>query len=73
MGTENFHGVIDELALYDFALTADEVAAHHRHAVMGTTYFGSEPPVPHAARWQAVTRITEGQAQTLNQATGLPR
>ena len=73
VGTENFHGVIDELALYDFALTADEVAAHHRHAVTGTTYFGSEPPVPHAARWQAVTRITEGQSQTLNQATGLPR
>jgi hypothetical protein len=70
-GRENFHGVIDELALYDFALTADEIAEHHERARRGETYFGPRPARPNAARWQAITRITEGQTRVFNSKTGL--
>ncbi|MCX7431695.1 MAG: FecR domain-containing protein [Planctomycetia bacterium] len=71
IGNENFHGVIDELALYDFALTADEIAEHHERARRGETYFGPLPTRPNAARWQAITRITEGQTRIFNSRTGL--
>ena len=71
MGHENFHGVIDELALYDFALTADEITEHHERARRGETYFGPRPTRPNAARWQAITRITEGQTRIFNSRTGL--
>ncbi len=71
MGRENFHGVIDELALYDFALTADEIAEHHERARRGETYFGPRSTRPHSARWQAITRITEGQTRIFNSKTGL--
>ena len=70
-GRENFHGVIDELALYDFALTADEITEHHERARRGETYFGPRPTRPNAARWQAITRITEGQTRIFNSRTGL--
>ena len=70
-GRENFHGVIDELALYDFALTADEIAEHHERARRGETYFGPRPTRPNAPRWQAITRITEGQTRFFNSRTGL--
>ncbi len=70
-GRENFHGVIDELALYDFALTADEIAEHHTRARRGETYFGPRPTRPDSARWQAITRITEGQTRIFNSRTGL--
>jgi hypothetical protein len=69
---EPFTGVIDELAIYDFALTPQEVAAHHAHVTTGTSPFGSEPPVTGAARWQPITRLVEGQTQAFNQHTGLP-
>jgi hypothetical protein len=71
--SEPFTGVIDELALYDFALTPAEVAEHWRRVTAGENYFGSEPPGPAAPRWQAVTRLVEGQTMTFNQHTGLPR
>jgi ferric-dicitrate binding protein FerR (iron transport regulator) len=70
-GHENFNGVIDELALYDFALTADEIAEHHERTRRGETYFGPRPARPNAARWQAITRITEGQTRVFNSRTGL--
>jgi hypothetical protein len=70
-GYENFHGVIDELALYDFALTADEIADHHERTRRGETYFGPRPTRPNAPRWQAITRITEGQTRVFNSRTGL--
>jgi hypothetical protein len=71
IGNENFHGVIDELALYDFALTADEIAEHHERTRRGETYFGPRPTRPKSARWQAITRITEGQTRIFNSRTGL--
>lgn len=70
-GRENFNGVIDELALYDFALTADEITEHHERARRGETYFGPRPARPNAPRWQAITRITEGQTRIFNSRTGL--
>jgi len=70
-GRENFNGVIDELALYDFALTADEIAEHHERTRRGETYFGPRPTRPNAVRWQAITRITEGQTRIFNSRTGL--
>jgi len=70
-GRENFHGVIDEVALYDFALTPDEIAEHHERARRGETYFGPRPTRPNAPRWQAITRITEGQTRIFNSRTGL--
>jgi hypothetical protein len=70
---EPFTGLIDEVALYDFALTAEEVAEHHRRAADGENYFGSETPVAGGSRWQPVTRLVEGQSMTFNQRSGLPR
>lgn len=70
---EPFTGVIDEFALYDFALTSDEVAGHWRRVAAGENYFGSEPPAAGWPRWQAVTRLVEGRTMTFNQQTGLPR
>jgi hypothetical protein len=70
-GHENFNGVIDELALYDFALTADEIAEHHERTRRGETYFGPRPARPTSPRWQAITRITEGQTRIFNSRTGL--
>jgi hypothetical protein len=70
-GHENYRGVIDELALYDFALTAEEIAEHHGRARRGETYFGPRPARPHSPRWQAITRITEGQTRIFNSRTGL--
>jgi hypothetical protein len=71
-GTEPFRGVIDELAIYDFALTPEEVEEHHARVLAGETYFGAEPPAPGTPRWQAVTRLVEGQSRVFNQSTGLP-
>jgi hypothetical protein len=70
---EPFTGVIDELALYDFALTPAEIAEHWGRAAAGENYFGVKPPAPGAPRWQAVTRLVEGQSRVFNQATGLAR
>jgi len=72
-GAEPFTGVIDEVAVYDFGLTAAEVAAHHAHVAEGKTFFGTAPPAPGGPRWRAVTRLVEGQSATFHQQTGLPR
>jgi len=70
---EPFTGVIDEVALYDFALTADEVAEHWRRVTSGQNYFGSTTPPAGGPRWQAITRLVEGQTMAFNRETGLPR
>lgn len=72
-GTEPYRGVIDEFAIYDFALTPEEVEEHHARALAGRTYFGAQPPAPGTPRWHAVTRLVEGGCRVFNQATGLPR
>lgn len=70
---EPFHGIIDEVALYDFALAEDEIAGHHARVVAGSNYFDSDAPVVAGPRWQAVTRLVEGQSMTFNRRSGLPR
>ncbi len=76
-GAENFTGSIDELSLYDFALTAEEVAEHRRRLLSG------QPAIPPAAfvrsdsgdrpiHWQGVTRLVEGQTRVFDQRSGLP-
>ena len=76
-GIENFTGMIDELSLYDFALTTDEVAEHSRRLLAG------EPAIPPAAlvrtvagdlplHWQGITRLVEGQTGVFDQRSGLP-
>jgi hypothetical protein len=72
-GGEPFSGVIDEFAIYDFALTPEEIQEHHARVLAGDTYFGTEPPAPGTSRWQAVTRLFEGQSRVFNKATGLAR
>lgn len=72
-GKEPFCGVIDEFAVYDFALTPAEVEEHHARVLAGETYFGTAPPAAGTPRWQAVTRLIEGQCRVFNQASGLPR
>ena len=69
---EPFTGTIDEVAVYDFALTPNEITEHHAHGRAGESYFGSEPPAPGGPRWQAVTRLIEGETRAFNQQTGLP-
>ncbi len=77
---ENFTGTIDELSLYDFALSAEEVSEHHRRLLAG------KPAVPEEAlaakpaarsttesrHWQAVTRLVAGETRIFNQQLGLP-
>lgn len=72
-GREPFAGVIDEVALYDFALTPAEVAEHWRRVAGGQNYFGADPAVPEGLRWRPVTRLVEGQTMTFDRDTGLPR
>ncbi|MFM8379141.1 MAG: LamG-like jellyroll fold domain-containing protein [Planctomycetia bacterium] len=72
-GGEPFSGVIDEFAIYDFSLTPAEIEEHHARVLVGHTYFGADPPAPGTPRWQAVTRLVEGQSRVFNQATGLAR
>jgi hypothetical protein len=69
---EPFTGTIDELAVYDFAVTPQEVEQHHAHILAGRSYFGSEPPAAGGSRWQPVTRLTTGETRAFNQHTGLP-
>jgi hypothetical protein len=69
---EPFTGTIDEVAIYDFALTPAEVEQHHAHVLAGGSYFGGEPPPAGGERWHAVTRLVAGESQTFNQHTGLP-
>lgn len=75
-GAENFTGSIDELSLYDFALTAEEVAEHHRRLLAG------QPAIPPAAsvrsaagdrplHWQGITRLVGGQTGVFDQRCGL--
>jgi hypothetical protein len=71
-GCEPFTGTIDELAIYDFALTPDEVEQHHANVRRAASPFGGAPPASGGPRWQAVTRLGAGESQAFNQRTGLP-
>ena len=72
-GAEPFTGVIDEVAIYDFALTAEEIALHHARIARGETAWGTRPPAPDFPRWKPVTRLVAGETAEFDQRTGLPR
>jgi len=40
----SFKGKIDEIALYNEALSADEIASHHENGLQGTDYIGGATP-----------------------------
>jgi len=69
--SEPFTGTIDEVAYYDFALTADEIAAHHDQAKLGQPYFPTEADPSNHRRWQAITLVRAGHSQTFSTITGL--
>lgn len=50
-----------------------EVAEHWRRVTAGENCFGSDTPAAGGPRWQAVTRLVEGQTMMFNRETGLPR
>ena len=70
---EAFHGVIDEVALYDFALTPEEIAAHHQSVLQGNSYFGINSHHLTARHWESVTLIPAGSNRVFNKLTGLPK
>lgn len=72
-GIEPFHGVIDEVAYYDFALTADEVAQHYQHMVAGKNYFGLPPGDATSiveGGWKATAKLVAGEAHRFDASTG---
>jgi hypothetical protein len=76
-GGENFTGSLDELALYDFALSSEEVAEHGRGLTAGrrvtpTVHLVVADPGEHDRHWRVVSRLETGQSAIFNRLTGLP-
>jgi hypothetical protein len=69
--SEPFTGTIDEVALYDFALTPDEISAHHQRAIHGEPYFEPQPGPLAPERWLAITLVGAGTSQIFDTLTGL--
>lgn len=67
---EPFNGTLDEVALYDFALTADEIAAHYGRASNGESYF--ETGGQSIERWRSISPVSVGTRRIFNIITGLP-
>ena len=49
--SEPFTGTIDEVAFYDFALSPDEISAHHQRAMRGEPYFAPQTGPLAPERW----------------------
>ncbi|UUO05361.1 LamG domain-containing protein [Blastopirellula sp. J2-11] len=69
---EPFAGVLDEVALYDFPLTAEEIALHFENAAAGICYFGDDSHGLAAERWKSITLVTAGTQRVFDKLTGLP-
>ncbi|QDS89894.1 FecR protein [Rosistilla ulvae] len=69
---EAFNGIIDEVALYDFGLTAIEIEAHYQNAVRGKPYFDGESQPLAGERWHSIAPVNAGSRQVFNHRTGLP-
>ncbi|TWT30628.1 LamG domain-containing protein [Blastopirellula retiformator] len=69
---EPFAGVIDEVALYDFPLTPQEIETHFANASAGVSYFGVAAGPIDPARWRSVTLVTAGMPQVFDKQTGEP-
>jgi hypothetical protein len=68
---EPFTGTIDEVAFYDFALSPDEVSAHHQRAMRGESYFQPQSSPLATDRWLAITLVSAGTSQVFDTHTGL--
>lgn len=70
-GSEPFTGTIDEVAYYDFAISAEEISTHYERAIRGQPYFAphSSPLAP--KRWHAITLVRAGSSRFFDTLTGL--
>ncbi len=72
-GSEAYTGVIDEVAIYDLALTPQEVAGHLRNVQRGVNYFGAASSNEmRGSDWNVTAKLTAGQAMRFNTSSGLP-
>jgi len=62
-GIEPYHGVIDEFAYYDFALTPEEIAAHYQRVSQGKDYFGIPASEFQKERWVPMAIVAEGESR----------
>jgi len=62
VGQENFTGGIDEVAIYDFALTAGEIAEHASRARDGKPYFEGLDGIQPQRRWRALRRLAAAES-----------
>ncbi|MBA2117837.1 LamG-like jellyroll fold domain-containing protein [Bremerella alba] len=62
-GIEPYHGVIDEVAYYDFALTPEEIAAHYERVSQGKDYFGIPASEFQKERWVPMAIVAEGESR----------
>lgn len=68
---EPFNGVIDELALYPFALSAGEISLHANRAMDGLSYFEAQANRPAAyAQWIPIKSYPMGWKLDFNKLTG---
>lgn len=75
-GVEPMDGIVDEVAFYDFALSADEIAQHYQRVRAGENYFGLSPeelPSLAGGRWERTTRLRAGEAMRFDARLGLPQ
>ena len=70
--SEPFRGVIDELALYDFALSDEEIERHWRNVQAGRHYFDGPAADTPGEQWRSVMLMTAGTSRVFSCRTGLP-
>jgi hypothetical protein len=68
---EPFTGVIDEVAIFDFALAATEIAQHWQHSHAGKNYFGSaKQQLPQGDIWKSVALLSAGKGMRFDSVSG---
>ena len=68
---EPFNGIIDEVALYDFALTPGEIRQHYSLAANGRPYVDMAVE-SNDGHWGSVTLVAAGTRRVFNKLTGRP-
>jgi len=72
-GAEPYSGIIDEVAIYDFALSREEVAEHWENVQQGKNYFGIEPTdITPSSPWNTIVQLREGEAMKFDSRSGRP-
>ena len=69
---EPFHGIIDEVAFYNFALTSGEIKNHFDNIKKGLTYYGYSPDssIKHREQTRKI-KLKAGDSVTIDPHTGL--